>query len=135
MDAEKQEKPEENIDDLWASALKEQEEASRIREVKREMIDAEGVGGGKEASEKLKRFLDIPLQVEVVVGSTVMTLGELLYLAPGSIVELQQTVETPVDIKVNGKLVAKGEIVIVEEKFGVRIIEIVTLEERIKKVV
>jgi len=51
------------------------------------------------------------------------------------VVELEQNVETPVDIKVNGKLIAKGEIVIVEDRFGVRIIDIITREERIKKVV
>jgi len=71
----------------------------------------------------------------VVVGSTTLTLGELLHLAPGSVVELEQNVETPVDIKVNGKLIAKGEIVIVEDRFGVRIIDIIAREERIKNVV
>lgn len=82
--------------------------------------------------ERLKKFLDIPLQVEVIVGSTTLTLGELLKLAPGSVVELEQTVESPVEIKVNGKLIAKGEIVIVEERFGVRIIDILDTEDRMK---
>lgn len=82
--------------------------------------------------ERVKKFLDIPLQVEVIVGSTTLTLGELLKLAPGSVVELEQTVESPVEIKVNGKLIAKGEIVIVEERFGVRIIDILDTEDRMK---
>jgi flagellar motor switch protein FliN len=68
--------------------------------------------------EKLKKFIDLPLLIEVVVGSTTLTLGEVLNLGPGSVVELDNLVEEPVDIKVNGKLVAKGEIVVVEERFG-----------------
>lgn len=82
--------------------------------------------------EKVRRFLDIPLRVEVVVGSITLTLGELLQLTPGSVVELEQSVESPVEIKVNGKLIARGEIVIVEERFGVRIIDILDAEDRIK---
>ena len=127
-----EEEKHEDIMDMWAAALREQEEA--VKESK-EVQEAETVEVPPEVSEKLKRYLDIPLTVEVVVGSTVLTLGELLHLTPGSIVELEQNVETPVDIKVNGKLVAKGEIVIVEDKFGVRIIDIITKEERLKKVV
>lgn len=118
--------------DMWTSALREQEEAMKEVQSPQERREEEL---GMEVSDKLKRYLDIPLKVEVVVGSTVLTLGELLHLTPGSVVELEQKVETPVDIKVNGKLVAKGEIVIVEDKFGVRIIDIVNREERLKRVV
>ena len=71
--------------------------------------------------------------IEVVVGSTTLTLGEILNLGPGSVVELDNLVEEPVDIKVNGKLVARGEIVVVEEKFGVKITDIVEKEERVKR--
>ncbi len=119
----------EDLADMWASALKEQEEASK------EQKQEEPEEKEDEVSEKLKKFLDIPLQVEVIVGYTTITLGELLHLSPGSIVELEQNVENPVDIMVNGKLIAKGEIVIVEDRFGVRIIDIIAREERIKKVV
>ncbi|MDM7267115.1 MAG: flagellar motor switch protein FliN [Aquificota bacterium] len=129
MEEEKQE----NIMDMWASALKEQEEASKQEQQKQEVKQEEEVEA--EISDKLKRFLDIPLHVEVVVGSTVITLGELLHLDTGSVVELEQNVEAPVDIKVNGKLIAKGEIVIIEDKFGVRIIDILGKEERIKEVI
>ncbi|MCS6998581.1 MAG: flagellar motor switch protein FliN [Aquificaceae bacterium] len=122
----------EDMRDMWTSALREQEEAMKEVQSPQERREEEL---GMEVSDKLKRYLDIPLKVEVVVGSTVLTLGELLHLTPGSVVELEQKVETPVDIKVNGKLVAKGEIVIVEDKFGVRIIDIVNREERLKRVV
>ncbi len=124
MDNERQE----NTTDTWTEAIREQEETSKEHSQKQE--DREN-----EIYDKLRRFLDIPLEVEVVIGTTTLTLGELLHLGQGSVIELEQNVETPVDIKVNGKLVAKGEIVIVEDKFGVRIIEIIAEEERIKKIV
>jgi flagellar motor switch protein FliN/FliY len=69
----------------------------------------------------------------VVVGSTTLTLGKILNLGPGSVVELDNLVEEPVDIKVNGKLVAKRELVMVEDKFDVKITDIVEKEERVKR--
>ena len=123
------EEKQEEVVGAWESAIKEQEETS-----KRNQEQERGEEVSMELPDKLKRFLDIPLQVEVVVGSTIISLGELINLDIGSLVELEQKVETPVDIKINGKLVAKGEIVIVEDKFGVRIIDILGKEERIKKV-
>lgn len=126
------EEKKEDIMSMWSEALKEQEEAQKTKEKEvEEAVKAESA----ELPEKLKNFLDIPLNVEVVVGSTVIKIGELLNLAPGSVLELEQSVETPVDIKVNGKLVAKGEIVIVEDRFGVRIVDIITKEERLRRLV
>ena len=116
----------------WSSAIREQQEASRENQPSEE---SKGEQPNIELSDRLRKFLDIPMRLEVVVGSTTMTLGELLQLAPGSVVELEQSVESPVDIKVNGKLVAKGEIVIVEDRFGVRIIDIIGRDERIKGLV
>jgi flagellar motor switch protein FliN/FliY len=104
--------------------LKEQQE--KEKEEKREVLTPD-------IQEKLKKFLDLPLLIEVVVGSTTLTLGEILNLSPGSVVELDNLVEEPVDIKVNGKLVAKGELVVVEDKFGVKITDIVEREERVKR--
>lgn len=114
----------EDLSSLRQEALKEQEE--KEREEKKEVLTPD-------IQEKLKKFLDLPLLIEVVVGSTTLTLGEVLNLGPGSVVELDNLVEEPVDIKVNGKLVAKGEIVVVEERFGVKITDIVEREERVKK--
>jgi len=114
----------EALSSLWQEALKEQEE--KEKEEKREVLTPD-------IQEKLKKFLDLPSLIEVVVGSTTLTLGEILNLGPGSVVELDNLVEEPVDIKVNGKLVAKGEIVVVEERFGVKITDIVEREERVKK--
>jgi flagellar motor switch protein FliN/FliY len=127
MEEEKREEVQaqgEDLSSLWQEALKEQEE--KEREEKKEVLTPD-------IQEKLKKFLDLPLLIEVVVGSTTLTLGEILNLGPGSVVELDNLVEEPVDIKVNGKLVAKGEIVVVEERFGVKITDIVEKEERLKK--
>jgi flagellar motor switch protein FliN/FliY len=127
MEEEKREEAQaqgEALSSLWQEALKEQEE--KEREEKKEVLTPD-------IQEKLKKFLDLPLLIEVVVGSTTLTLGEVLNLGPGSVVELDNLVEEPVDIKVNGKLVAKGEIVVVEERFGVKITDIVEKEERVKK--
>lgn len=127
MEEEKREEAQaqgEALSSLWQEASKEQEEKNK--EEKKEVLTPD-------IQEKLKKFLDLPLLIEVVVGSTTLTLGEVLNLGPGSVVELDNLVEEPVDIKVNGKLVAKGEIVVVEERFGVKITDIVEREERVKK--
>ena len=127
MEEEKREEVQtqgESLSSPWQEALKEQEE--KEKEEKKEVLTPD-------IQEKLKKFLDLPLLIEVVVGSTTLTLEEILNLGPGSVVELDNLVEEPVDIKVNGKLVAKGEIVVVEERFGVKITDIVEREERVKK--
>jgi flagellar motor switch protein FliN/FliY len=127
MEEEKREEAQaqgEALSSLWQETLKEQEE--KEKEEKKEVLTPD-------IQEKLKKFLDLPLLIEVVVGSTTLTLEEILNLGPGSVVELDNLVEEPVDIKVNGKLVAKGEIVVVEERFGVKITDIVEREERVKK--
>ncbi|WP_029551744.1 flagellar motor switch protein FliN [Thermocrinis jamiesonii] len=121
-----EEQKNEELADLWQEALKEQEEKTKEKEESKALSTSE-------IQEKLKKFLDLPLVVEVVVGSTTLTLGEILNLGPGSVVELDNLVEEPVDIKVNGKLIAKGEIVVVEDKFGVKITDIVEKEERVKR--
>jgi flagellar motor switch protein FliN/FliY len=87
--------------------------------------------------------MDIPLTVEVIIGSTTMLLKDLLNIGPGSVIELDREINEPVDIRVNGKLMAQGELVVIGEKFGVRITEIYkeekknifreTLQERVRK--
>ncbi|RMH08747.1 MAG: flagellar motor switch protein FliN [Aquificota bacterium] len=126
MDEEKKE----DLMSMWSEALREQEEVQK--EKQKEAGEVARVESS-DLPEKLKNFLNIPLNVEVVVGSTTIKIGELLNLAPGSVLELEQSVEAPVDIKVNGKLIAKGAIVIVGDRFGVRIVDIITKEERLKR--
>ncbi|BCJ85271.1 flagellar motor switch phosphatase FliY [Effusibacillus dendaii] len=78
-------------------------------------------------------LLDIPLQVTVELGRTRKQIREILELGPGSILELDKLAGEPVDILVNNKLVAKGEVVVIDENFGVRVTDIITPEERITK--
>ncbi len=76
-------------------------------------------------------ILDVPLQVTVELGRTRRLIREVLELAPGSVLELDKLSGEPVDILVNGKLIAKGEVVIIDENFGVRVTDIVSLTERV----
>ena len=73
---------------------------------------------------------DVPLLVTAELGRTTMHMRELLSLAPGSIVELDRLAGSPIDVLVNGKTVARGEVVVVDEEFGIRIVEIVDSEQR-----
>lgn len=77
-------------------------------------------------------ILDVTLQVTVEVGRTRMTIQDLLQLGQGSVVELEKLAGEPLDIYINGKQVARGEAVIVNEKFGVRLTDIISPEDRIE---
>ena len=98
---------------------------------------ADEIKAGDAALNKLKVqnldfILDIPLKVTVELGRSSVLIKELLLFGQGSIVELDKAAGDPLDIYVNGKLVAKGEVVVVNEKFGVRISEIISPVERIE---
>ncbi|WP_018932663.1 flagellar motor switch phosphatase FliY [Gracilibacillus lacisalsi] len=81
----------------------------------------------------LDLLMDIPLQVTVELGRTKRTVKEILELSSGSIVELDKLAGEPVDILVNQKLIAKGEVVVIDENFGVRVTDIVSKEDRLKQ--
>jgi flagellar motor switch protein FliN len=80
----------------------------------------------------LDLILDIPLTVTVELGRSKMLINDLLQLGQGSVVELTKLVGEPLEVLVNNKLVARGEVVVVNEKFGVRLTDIVTPMERVK---
>ncbi|MCH1623774.1 flagellar motor switch phosphatase FliY [Fredinandcohnia quinoae] len=84
-------------------------------------------------SKNLNMLLDIPLQVTVELGRTKRSIKEILELSPGSIIELDKLAGEPVDVLVNSKLIAKGEVVVIDENFGVRITDIISQSDRIKK--
>ena len=79
-----------------------------------------GVGGGD-----LERLTDVSVELTVEVGRTRMTLGQTLELGPGSVVHLDHLADKPVDLLVNGRVIARGEVVVVDEEFGLRITEVV----------
>jgi flagellar motor switch protein FliN/FliY len=91
----------------------------------------------KEAKEpqgrKMDLLLDVPLDVSVELGRARMTIQSLLALGPGSVVELDKVAGEPLDILVNGRLIARGEAVVVNDKFGVRLTDIVSRTERISR--
>ena len=77
-------------------------------------------------------ILDIPLEIAVELGRARMIINELLQLGQGSVVELEKLTDDPMDIYVNGKLFARGEVVVVNEKFGIRLTDIISPAERVK---
>ena len=98
-----------------------------------EALDEEGesvVKGGETKS--LDLILDIPLTVSVELGRSKMLINDLLQLGQGSVIELTKLVGEPLEVLVNQKLVARGEVVVVNEKFGVRLTDIVSPMERVQ---
>ncbi len=81
----------------------------------------------------LKLILDIPLRVTVEIGRTKMPVSELLNLTQGSVIELSKLAGEPMEVFVNDKLIARGEAVVVNEKFGVRLTDIISTSERIEQ--
>ena len=106
------------------------QEEEEVQQLPTQPLTAEKKMTEKDFTNLLERIMDIPLNVEVVVGTTVVQIKELINLGPGSVLELDRETTEPVDIKVNGKLIAKGELVVVGEKFGVRITEIYSEERK-----
>ena len=77
--------------------------------------------------------LDIPVKIAMEVGSTQITIRNLLQLNQGSVIELERLAGEPLDVLVNGTLIAHGEVVVVNEKFGIRVTDVISPSERIKK--
>ncbi len=87
----------------------------------------------EEQESRLNRVLDVPLDITVELGRTRMTIRQLLALGPGSVVELDKEAGEPLDIVVNGQLLARGEAVVVNDRFGIRITDIVNPTERLSR--
>jgi flagellar motor switch protein FliN/FliY len=102
---------------------------------------AEGAGAPKKESNgnsivkdrNLNLILDIPLKVTVELGRTKMPVSELLNLTQGSVIELNKLAGEPMEVYVNDKLIARGEAVVVNEKFGVRLTDIISPAERVEQ--
>ncbi len=86
---------------------------------------AGGVGGPVSAAVELQRLNDVGLELTVEVGRTRMTLGQALALGPGSVITLDRLADQPVDLLVNGMPVARGEVVVIDDVFGLRVTHIV----------
>lgn len=90
-------------------------------------------GGVDDSGRNLSLIMDIPLRVTVELGRTRMVVSELLNLGQGSVVELSKLAGEPLEVLVNNKLVARGEAVVVNEKFGVRLTDIISQSERVEQ--
>ncbi len=121
----------------WARALDSGEEIQEGKPLGRaaEKPNFEELRQGKtlSAASDLDFILDIPLEVTVEMGRTKMLINDLLQLGQGSVIELNRLAGEPLDILVNNKLVARGEVVVVGEKFGIRLTDIVSPMERVKR--
>jgi len=95
---------------------------------------AKETGGGIRRPDQvdLSLLMDVPLQVTVELGRARMTIESLLKVSQGSVVELNQIIGEPLDILVNNKLMARGEAVVVKDKFAIRIVDVVSPERRIE---
>jgi flagellar motor switch protein FliN/FliY len=117
-------------EDDWAAAMAEQAPAVKP-EVFKELAGAPASSGG--LANDIDFILDIPVLMTVELGRTKITIKNLLQLAQGSVVELDGMAGEPMDVLVNGCLIAQGEVVVVNDKFGVRLTDIITPAERIRK--
>jgi flagellar motor switch protein FliN len=86
---------------------------------------AAGDGVPADVANDLERLRDVPVELAVEIGRTRMTIGETLALGPGSIITLNRLAGEPVDLLVNGKPIARGEVVVIDEEFGLRITDVV----------
>ena len=118
----------EDLMKLWEEAMRAQAQTESTTENQQPQAIVEE----QDVSKELQRILDIPLSITVVIGTTVITIKELLNLRPGSVVALDETINSFVSVYANGKLIAKAELVVVGENFGIRIAEIIEKEERVK---
>ncbi len=85
------------------------------------------------AQERLELILDIPVHLTVELGRTKLSIRNLVQLAQGSIVELDRLAGEPLDVLVNGCLIAQGEVVVVNDKFGIRLTDVIAPEERVRR--
>ena len=88
--------------------------------------------GGEKETRNIDLLMDVSLPVSIELGRTKLSIADILSLGPGSVVELAKLAGEPVDILVNQKAVARGEVVVIDENFGVRITQLMTPEERLK---
>ncbi|MDH1087897.1 flagellar motor switch protein FliN [Pantoea brenneri] len=127
-------KPSDDIsaDDLWAEAMNEQVGSSSAPQTD-DVFKSFESGNVSGSLQDIDLIMDIPVKLTVELGRTKMTIKELLRLAQGSVVSLDGLAGEPLDILINGYLIAQGEVVVVNDKYGVRITDIITPSERMRR--
>ena len=116
----------EGFDDEWAAAMSEQD-------VKPVQLDQLGSSAGGALSSDMDLIMDIPVTLSMELGNTEIAIRNLLQLTQGSVVELDRFAGEPLDVLVNGTLIAHGEVVVVNDKYGIRLTDVVSPSERIKR--
>ena len=121
--------------DDWGAAMSEQASATNQPAVSAKPHTLEQFGAGNTATttSDLDMILDIPVQLTVELGRTKMPIKNLLQLAQGSVVELSGMAGEPLDVMINGFLIAQGEVVVVNDKLGIRLTDIITPSERLRR--
>ena len=119
----------------WADAMAEQAASSMPQAAARQPVfeQLSGAKSAPTAQHDIELILDIPVQLTVELGRTRVPIKQVLSLAQGSVIELDGLAGEPMDVLVNGCLIAQGEVVVVNEKFGIRLTDIVTPSERIRR--
>ncbi len=123
---------------MWDEALDEQAEASAEEVNKAEAVELEELTEDDvpitgEEKRKLDTILDIPVTISMEVGRSNISIRNLLQLNQGSVVELDRVAGEALDVLINGTLIAHGEVVVVNDKFGIRLTDVISQIERIKK--
>ncbi|MDX1538604.1 flagellar motor switch protein FliN [Arsukibacterium sp.] len=119
--------------DEWAAAMAEAEGTDDAKAVDLEELRDEKSNITVDEQRKLDTILDIPVTISMEVGRAKISIRNLLQLNQGSVVELERVAGEPLDVLVNGTLIAHGEVVVVNDKFGIRLTDVISQIERIKK--
>lgn len=120
--------------DEWAAAMEESGDSEQEAEpAPLEQFESTNNGEFDENNPNLDVILDIPVTISMEVGSTEIAIRNLLQLNQGSVIELDRLAGEPLDVLVNGQLIAHGEVVMVNEKFGIRLTDVVSQQERVQR--
>ena len=128
--------------DEWAAAMEEagetdeeepEPEPDPVKQIELDELQDEGRPGGNGDNPELEVILDIPVRISMEVGATKIPIRNLLQLNQGSVVELDRLAGEPLDVLVNGTLIEHGEVVMVNDKFGIRLTDVVSQSERIHR--
>ena len=115
------------------ATLLNEEELQEVMEMELDPLENRSGASAAPAATNLDFILDIPMEVSVELGRSKMVISDLLQLGQGSVIELTKLAGEPLEVLVNQKLIARGEVVVVNEKFGIRLTDIVSPAERVKR--
>ena len=126
-------KGQDQVDDLWGAAMEEQ--AAGVSALQGQAVDLDELMDESVpvANPNMDVILDIPVNLTMEVGRAEISIRNLLQLNQGSVIELDRVAGEPLDVKVNGTLVAHGEVVVINDRYGIRLTDVISPQERIQK--